>query len=118
MHYKESGAKRRNNQEGEGILRKNYFRSHLKSVMLEVTSLKEKGKEGKEELLCLKSYVDYLQIKINESETTSEFLKQEVGEKSILLDTLEKKLINLKDRQDEILNRFLEKLDIFYRDLF
>ncbi|KAK2705716.1 uncharacterized protein LOC136030526 isoform X2 [Artemia franciscana] len=102
----------------EQILRKNYFRSHLKSVMLEVTSLKEKGKEGKEELLCLKSYVDYLQIKINESETTSEFLKQEVGEKSILLDTLEKKLINLKDRQDEILNRFLEQLDIFYRDLF
>jgi len=40
--------------------------------MLETTSLKEKGKEGKQEILCLKSYADYLQMKINELETTSE----------------------------------------------
>ncbi|XP_065565629.1 DNA repair protein RAD50-like [Artemia franciscana] len=113
-------------RENEELISKND--SRLKEAFFEVSSLKEEvtnlyieievpefcrilreeeesAKKYEEEISCLKSYVDYLQMKINELETTSESLKQEVGDKSCLSETSEKILINLTDKEDKTQNQ-------------
>jgi uncharacterized protein YydD (DUF2326 family) len=97
--------------------------SRLKKALFEVSSLKqevtnlnkeccrilkekeESAEKYEEEILCLKSYVAYLQMKINELESTLECPKQVVEDKSCLSEASEKKLINLPNKEDEIVNR-------------
>ncbi|KAK2705718.1 uncharacterized protein LOC136030528 [Artemia franciscana] len=112
---------RSNQREKEELISKND--SCLKEALFEVSSLKEEvtnlnseccgilkekeenAKEYEEEILYLKSYVAYLQMKINELETTSVSLKQEVGDKSCLSEPSEKILINLTDKEDNTVNQ-------------
>ncbi|KAK2706397.1 hypothetical protein QYM36_016441 [Artemia franciscana] len=95
----------------------------LKEALLEVSSLKEeaaklnmecsrilKEKEetvakNEEETSCLKSYIGDLQTKISDMEIASECLKKDVEDKSRLIDTLEKKLVNLTDKEREIVKQ-------------
>ncbi|XP_065565866.1 restin homolog [Artemia franciscana] len=95
----------------------------LKESLLEVSSLKEeaaklnmecsrilKEKEetvakNEEETSCLKSYIGDLQTKISDIEIASECLKKDVEDRSRLIDTLEKKLVNLTDKEREIVKQ-------------
>ncbi|KAK2705571.1 hypothetical protein QYM36_015834 [Artemia franciscana] len=95
----------------------------LKEALLEVSSLKEeaaklnmecsrilKEKEETGDLQSLildmgKSYIGDLQTKISDMEIASECLKKDVEDKSRLIDTLEKKLVNLTDKKREIVKQ-------------
>ncbi|XP_065567186.1 kinesin-like protein KIF20B isoform X3 [Artemia franciscana] len=95
----------------------------LKEALFEVSSLKEeaaklnmecsrilKEKEetvakNEEETSCLKSYIGDLQTKISDMEIASECLKKDVEDKSRLIDTLEKTLVNLTDKEREIVKQ-------------
>ena len=84
----------------------------LKEALLEVSSLK--GEAAKLNMECSRILKEKeetvaknedLQTKISDMEIASECLKKDVEDKSRLIDALEKKLVNLTDKEREIVKQ-------------